>query len=162
MFSNYEISPDAFKYFKIAYKFQLSGEFENAVINYKKSLVIQETAEAYTFLGWTFSFMGKFDNAIEECHKAIAIDPHFGNPYNDIGSYLIQLGNLDEAIGWLEKAKHAKRYENPEFAYTNLGKIYELKGLWPLAIKEYEKALELNKNYNQAKDALSRLQNNLN
>ena len=31
--------------------------------------------------------------------------PTFGNPYNDIGAYLIAKGELDEAIEWLEKAK---------------------------------------------------------
>ena len=162
MFPNYQISPDAFKYFKIAYKYQLNGEFEKAVINYKKSLEIQQTAEAYTFLGWTYSFMGKLKEAIDECYKAIAIDPDFGNPYNDIGAYLIQLGRLDEAMPWLKKAQTAKRYENPEFAYTNLGKVYELKGLWPLAVQEYEQALKINKSYLPARDALARLQNNLN
>ena len=32
------------------------------------------------------------------------MDPDFGNPYNDIGAYLIEMGRLDEAIPWLEKA----------------------------------------------------------
>ena len=36
--------------------------------------------------------------------KAIAIDSDFGNPYNDIGASLIQLGEHDAAIPWLEKA----------------------------------------------------------
>ena len=47
---------------------------------------------------------GRLEEAIEECHKAIAVDPTFGNPYNDIGAYLIEMGRLDEAIPWLERA----------------------------------------------------------
>jgi hypothetical protein len=37
------------------------------------------------------------------------IDDEFGNPYNDIGVYLMQQDKLDESISWLEKAKQAKR-----------------------------------------------------
>ena len=37
--------------------------------------------------------------------------PDVGNPYNDIGSYLIKLGRLDDAIPWLRRAMTARRYE---------------------------------------------------
>jgi hypothetical protein len=36
--------------------------------------------------------MGLTDDAITECHHAIEVDPDFGNPYNDIGAYLIEQG----------------------------------------------------------------------
>lgn len=162
MFPDYRIGPEALKFFKMAYEFQMKGELERAVIYYKKSLEIQPTAEAYTFLGWTYSFMGKLQEAIKECHKAIAVDPEFGNPYNDIGAYLLQMGKIDEAISWLEKGKIAKRYENPEFPCCNLGRIYELKGLWPLAMEEYRKALEIREEYMPARIALMQLEANLN
>ncbi|NIR48761.1 tetratricopeptide repeat protein [candidate division KSB1 bacterium] len=162
MFPNYHISPEAMKYFKKAYQLQMEGQFQRAVILYKKSLEIEPTAEAHTFLGWTYSFMGKLKEAIEECHKAISVDPDFGNPYNDIGAYYLQLGEFDEAIPWFERAKRAKRYETPEFAYCNLGKVYELKGLWPLAMEEYIKALQLRPEYAPARIALMKLQAKLN
>ncbi len=162
MFPNYKISPEALKYFEAAYEFQMQGELEKAVVYYKKSLEIEQTAEGYTFLGWTYSFMGKLEEAIEECHKAIAVDPDFGNPYNDIGAYYLQMGKLEQAIPWFKKAKKAKRYENPEFAYCNLGKIYELKGVWPLAVEEYKQALEIQQDYAPAKVALQRLESYLN
>jgi Flp pilus assembly protein TadD len=41
------------------------------------------------------------EEAIAECHRAIEIDPDFGNPYNDIGAYLIERGDLRGAIPWL-------------------------------------------------------------
>ena len=51
------------------------------------------TAEAHTFLGWAYSFLGDYESAITECRNAIELDPDFGNPYNDIGAYLIQQGD---------------------------------------------------------------------
>jgi len=162
MFSNYNISPKAMKYFNLGYTYQMNGQYDQAEINYKKSIEIEPSAEAHTFLGWTYSFMGELDKAIEQCKTAISVDPDFGNPYNDIGAYLLQLGKLNSAIPWLEKAKKAKRYENPEYAYCNLGQVYEFKGSWQKARQEYQGALDINKDYMPAKVALIKLKANLN
>lgn len=102
-------------------KHHLRGDFNRAIELYTKSLALYPTAEAYTFRGWAYSFQGRLDEAIDECKKAIAVDQTFGNPYNDIGSYLVNKGKLDEAIEWLEKAKTAPRYEPRHFPYMNLG-----------------------------------------
>ncbi len=162
MFSDFKIGPQAMKFFQMGYQSQMEGKLEEAEYYYKKSLEIEKTAEAFTFLGWTYSQMNKLEKAIKECQKAINIDPDFGNPYNDIGSYLSQLGQLDEAILWMEKAKLALRYATPEYAYFNLGQVYEMKGLWPKALREYRDALKINRDYEPAKVAFSRLESRLN
>ena len=105
----------------------MNGELDEAVELYKKSIESYPTAEAYTFLGWTYSFMGRLDDAIAECHKAIEVDPTFGNPYNDIGAYLLQKGEVDEAIPWFQRALEAPRYESYCFPHMNLGRAYEAK-----------------------------------
>ncbi|OQW30342.1 MAG: hypothetical protein A4E19_11730 [Nitrospira sp. SG-bin1] len=140
----------------------MKRELEEAVNLYKKSLATHPTAEAHTFLGWTYSWMGRIDEAIEECHKAIAQDPDFGNPYNDIGAYLIEKGEFDEAIPWFQKAIQAKRYESPAYPHLNLGRVYERKGNWTEAIDSYKKALTLDPNYTLARKALGRLVSSLN
>src|SRR5258706_13980820 len=96
-------------------KHHLRGDLERAIELYTKSLDLYPTAEAYTFRGWAYSVQGRVDEAIEECKRAIATDPTFGNPYNDIGSYLVAKGELDEAIEWLEKAKTAPRSDRRHF-----------------------------------------------
>ncbi len=148
----------ALEHFQTAYEHQMKGELSEAVALYKKSIDMHPTAEAHTFLGWTYSFMGKYDDAIQECHKAIQVDPEFGNPYNDIGAYLIEKGRLDEAVPWLEKATKAKRYESYCFPHLNLGRIWEKKGRWSAAMEEYRLALKENPNYVLAARALKRLQ----
>jgi len=148
----------AHELFQKAYEHQMKGELEEAVTLYKKSVAVHPTAEAYTFLGWTYSFMGRYDDAIEECRKAIDLDPEFGNPYNDIGAYLIEKGRLDEAIPWLEKATKAKRYDSYCFPHLNLGRIWERKSQWSKAMEEYRLALKENPNYLLATRALKRLQ----
>jgi len=147
----------AIEYFQQAYAHQMQGELDEAVDLYKKSIETLPTAEAHTFLGWTYSFMGKLEDAIAECHRAIEIDPDFGNPYNDIGAYLIEQGHLDEAVPWLEKAIHAPRYESYCFPHYNLGRIYQHKHQWLKAVECYRAALQHNPQYTLAKTALRRL-----
>jgi len=147
----------AWHLFQRAYEAQMKGNLDEAVTLYKESLELFPTAEAYTFLGWTYSFLGQLNEAIEECHRAIATDPDFGNPYNDIGAYLIELDQLDEAIPWFEQAMTAKRYESPAFPHMNLGRVWERKGDWDKAIESYKQAVTLNPNYQAAKQAMMRL-----
>lgn len=158
MIPEYVIGPEARKYFKKGYFHQMRGELDKAVFHYRKSLEVQPTAEGYTFLGWAYSFMGRFEDAITECRKAIELDPDFGNPYNDIGSYLLQMGRLDEAAQWLEKAKRARRYANPEYPYCNMGKLYEMRGMIDQAMDEYREALRCNPDYEPARTVLKRLE----
>lgn len=152
----------AWDLFQRAFERQMKGELEEAVDLYKQSIATHPTAEGYTFLGWTYSFMGRIDDAIEECHKAIAQDPDFGNPYNDIGAYLIEKGEFEEAITWFQKAMQAKRYESPAYPHLNLGRVYERMGNWTEAIESYKKALTLDPNYALARRALGRLVSSLN
>jgi len=150
------------EYLEKAYKLQMDGNYEEAIKNYKLSIDFFPTAEAHTFLGWAYSFLGDLDKAIEECKTAIDIDVDYGNPYNDIGSYLIQQGNYDEAITWLEMALKAKRYESYHYAHLNLGRAYELKGLWFEAIEEYKTAMKQSPKYDLAKKLYYTLRGKLN
>jgi Tfp pilus assembly protein PilF len=145
-----------------AYQRQMNKELDEAVELYKKSIETYPTADAHTFLGWTYSWMGRVDDAIAECHKAIAVDPTFGNPYNDIGSYLIAKGQIDEAIPWFERALEATRYESYCYPHMNLGRVYELKRDWIRAKEEYKLALNENKDYKPAAEGLARIRGYLN
>ena len=143
-------------------RFHMNNDLDRAVDLYTKSIEVFPTAEAYTFRGWAFNAMGRVDDAIAECHRAIEVDPTFGNPYNDIGAYLIAKGELDEAIEWLEKAKNAPRYEPRHYPFMNLGKIYAAKGMVNRAIEEFEGALELAPGDPGCMSALSQLRALLN
>lgn len=145
-------------HFRKAYELQMAGRLQDAIAEYQRSLERHPTAEAFTFMGWAYSHLGDYAAAISKCESAISVDPDFGNPYNDIGAYLISLQRLDEAIPWLEKAKHARRYEARHYPFFNLGRIFEMQGRWFEAIAEYRGALHLYPNYQSAKDAVTRLQ----
>jgi Tfp pilus assembly protein PilF len=148
--------------FRQAFEAQMRGELDAAADLYKKSIDLHPTAEAHTFLGWTYSFQGALDDAIDECRKAIVVDPDFGNPYNDIGAYLIEMGRLDDAIPWLERATRAPRYEAPHYPHFNLGRVYVAKEMYNRALEEFKDALELEPQYEAAQKAIESLRRKLN
>src|SRR2546427_580652 len=144
--------------FQAAYILQSAGELERAADAYERSIRLEATAEAHTFHGWALSFMGRYDAAIEECKRAIEVDPSFGNPYNDIGAYLIELERLDEAIPWLQRAISAPRYCCYFYAHTNLARVYLQKGLREKARKALRQALDVNPEYEPAQELLRRIE----
>ncbi len=127
-----------------AMNLQMAGDLDESIRLYRESIAVCPTADAHTYLGWAYSFQGRIDDAIAECEIAIKLDPEFGNPYNDIGVYLMQQQRLDEAIPWLEKAKLAKRYEPRHFPYLNLGRVYVTKGMINKALEEFRGVLQIN------------------
>lgn len=145
-----------------AFQAQMSGDFDTAIELYQRSIAASPTAEAHTFLGWTYSFQRRLAEAIEECHKAIAVDPTFGNPYNDIGAYLIEMGRLDEAIPWLERATRATRYESPHFPRLNLGRVYLAKEMYSRALEQFLAVVDLQPDHEGAQRAINAIRRKLN
>lgn len=143
--------------FQKAYELQMAGDYEQAIEVYTRSIEAFPTAEAYTFRGWTYSFLGNYDRAIAECLEAIKVDPEFGNPYNDIGAYLIEQGKWDDAIPWFQKAMIAPRYEARCYPHFNLGRVYEHLRNWQKARECYAMAYALDKRYEAALAGIRRL-----
>jgi Tfp pilus assembly protein PilF len=109
------------------------------------------------FLGWTLSAKGDYAGAIRECHRAIEVDPGFGNPYNDIGSYLIALGRPKDAVPWLRKAMGAARYEPRHYPHVNLARVYVKLGQLDAAIAQLRVALAIAPQYRPARAEVHRL-----
>jgi tetratricopeptide (TPR) repeat protein len=139
---------EAQRHFQLGYEAQMQGRLEEAVAHYQRSIGLHPTAEAHTFLGWAYSFQGRPDDAIAQCQIAISVDPDFGNPYNDIGAYLIELGRDDEAVPWRGGAPPAAR----------AGPRHEILE----AIGELERAIEIEPRYVMARKELHRLRGLLN
>ena len=144
-----------------AMQHQMARDFDEAIRLYKESIAIYPTADAHTYLGWAYSFKGRLNEAIAQCEIAIQLDPEFGNPYNDIGVYLMQQQRLDDAIPWLERAKAATRYEPRHFPYINLGRIYLTKGMIQKALDEFAGALSINPADDELRQLIEELKNKL-
>jgi Tfp pilus assembly protein PilF len=147
----------AAEFFRQAYEKQIAGDYETAISLYTRSIELFPTAEAYTFRGWTYSFLNDFETAIADCLSAIEVDPDFGNPYNDIGAYLIEQGKWDDAIPWFNQAIGAPRYEARCYPHFNLGRVFEHRHNWTRARECYARAYALNSQYGAALAAIRRL-----
>ena len=136
------------------YALHMLGAFDEALQLYRRSIEIGPTAEAHTYLGWALSHLGRLEEAIAQCKAAIAVDPGFGNPYNDIGAYLIELGRPDEAVPWLEQAMATERYCCYQFPHFNMGRILVLQGRLEAAEGAFERVLDYVPDYAPALRAL--------
>jgi predicted alpha/beta superfamily hydrolase len=77
---------------------------------------------------------------------------------NSMGyALLYELREVDKAIGLFKL--NVSLYPNSFNAYNSLAESYLVKGDKPLAVKNYEKALELNPENQKAKDQLQKLKN---
>jgi tetratricopeptide (TPR) repeat protein len=152
----------AVELFRRAYEAQAAGNYAEAMELYTRSIETYPTAEAHTFLGWVYSFEERYDEAIDECLKAIRVDPAFGNPYNDIGSYLIARGDIWTCVRWFRRALSAPRYEARAFPHFNLGRVYEQRHRPLEAARHYGLALEERPDFAQAAKSLRRVQSRLN
>ena len=166
MFDDEEMIPaarlEAIELFRRAYTVQQEDDYDAAIELYRRSIAAYPTAEAHTFLGWVYSFQRRYDEAIDECLRAISVDADFGNPYNDIGSYLLARGDRYNCVRWFRRALRARRYEARAFPHFNLGRVYERRGRLLEAVRHYGLALAEEPNFAQATQALRSLQARLN
>lgn len=136
------------------------GDVESAVDCFKKSIDLEATPEGYTYWGWMLSFTGELDEAIAKCKIAIGMDPEFGNPYNDIGTYFMKKGELENAVPWLERAKECTRYEPRQYPFLNLGRIYLSQGMFLKALREFEGALTYDPENSELRTVIDRIRRN--
>jgi Tfp pilus assembly protein PilF len=144
----------AYELWEQGYALHLLGHYEKATELFAASIAIQPTADAHTFRGWSLSMLGRLKEAIDDCKQAIRLDPDYGNPYNDIGVYLIELDQWEEAIPWLKKAMAAKRYCCYQYPHFNLGRIRLMQGRMAEAKRSFEQALFYDAEYEPAVKAL--------
>jgi Tfp pilus assembly protein PilF len=149
-----EAIAEAFIHWRDGNVLHLARRYEEAAELFQQSIDAYPTAEGHTFLGWSLSALGRLEDAIAECKKAISLDSDYGNPYNDIGAYLIQLGRPEESVPWLQEAITAKRYCCYEFPHSNLGRVLLSQGKFDEAKRSFERALSHNPEYLPAIAAL--------
>jgi tetratricopeptide (TPR) repeat protein len=133
------------------------GNIDDAEAYYEMAIALYPTAESCTYLGITFAARGRWDEAIEQCRHAIELDPALGNPYNDIGVYLIEQDRLEDALPYLEKAIAAPTYDCRNYPHYHRGRILERQCRFTEARDAYKAAFEIAPDWNPARVALHRV-----
>ena len=149
-------------YFNKACNLHNRGNIIKAIENFKLSLRYNTTSKAHYWLACAYGLQGRFEAAIDQCIIVTLIEPDNGNPYNDVGSYLIDLCRFDEAVEWLDMALNTPINEYRYYPLYNLGRIAEAKGDWAEAITCYAEALKLKPSYKAAEVSMTRIYSYLN
>lgn len=111
-----------------------TGDYITALQEFRASAYVVRSSDALTNWGSMEHYLGDTEKAIDLCREAIHLNPDCGNPYNDIGTYLVVLGRIDESVTWFKSAIASRQYKPRHFPHINLGKVF-------LAKKDFEKAL---------------------
>lgn len=132
----------------------VEGDYEAAIERFRGALELHPTGRAHTWLAWSLSALGKLQQAVDHCRVSIRIDPDYPNAYNDIGSYLVDLGHPREAERWLRKALDFNDYCCPHYAWYHLARSLLLQGRPAAAMDAVEKSVEKRSNYRPAVELL--------
>ena len=121
----------------------------------------RECAEIVTLVGWVQSLLGENEKAKNMCMKAISLDPDYGPPYNDLGTVLLNEGQLEESLKWFELAKKAPKYQNKEYPYINAGRAYMMVKNYDKAMIEFEKALSICPENEDLRETVAKIEKSL-
>ena len=112
--------------------------------------------EAYFIKGLYYSYNNEKEKAIPFFDKCISINYTFMDAYLEKGIALYDLKKYSEAATVLQKAVMLQN--NYDKGYYYLGRCFEKLNNKEDAIQAYQMALTYDPNYEEAKDALARLQ----
>jgi Flp pilus assembly protein TadD len=98
---------------------------------------------------------GKIDEAISALRAALELDEDNAEIHSFLGAAYSRKGDRLHAVYHFEQAANLE--ESPR-AYFNLGAMYEQSKRIDEAVRQYRMALEMDKGYTKASEALKRLQ----
>jgi tetratricopeptide (TPR) repeat protein len=128
-------------FFKVAKGLAVGGWTDEAIKYYNQVLEMAPgDADTYCALALIQADSGDFEGAMELYRKGLQYNPQDGDLHGGLGSLLLQMGRIDEAIAELELA--AKLKEDSAI-YSNLGMAVLLKGDIAGAIASFNKAVQL-------------------
>ena len=131
-------------------------DYNNALAQYKKAIDLdRKYYPAYLNLGLLYIDTGKYDLAVSTLKQAVALQPKSSNAHLNLGIAYGKLGKYQEAIKELDAAYElspgsTKIIYEKGVVLEKMGKIEEAK-------YQYQSALEFDPKYDEAKQALERL-----
>ena len=140
----------------------VNEEFDLAEKEYQAAIALDSNdTQPYYSLGYLYTRQRQFDKATEIFENLLKSNPKEVSSYFHLGRIAVMSGkNLDKGEQYLKQYLQTEPSdERPSFAFSHLllGHIYKMQEKKEMAKGEYEKALELNPNFEQAKNALKEL-----
>ena len=119
--------------------------FPQAEAAARKALELDETiSDAHVMLGmYKMNYEWNWSEAERELKRAIELDPNNDGAHSEYGSYLVKMGRVDEAIVMRKRALDLVPPSTVP-VIANLGYVYYFARKYEEAIKQHQRALELN------------------
>ena len=100
-----QIYPKEIRYINLLGNFANGdGDTEKAESYYKKSLEIEENADALNSLGYLYTGQGKMNEAKVVLERQIVVGSDLANPYDSMGDYYLEVKDNKKAKEYFEKA----------------------------------------------------------
>ncbi|PIR79966.1 MAG: hypothetical protein COU25_02640 [Candidatus Levybacteria bacterium CG10_big_fil_rev_8_21_14_0_10_35_13] len=125
-------------------EFANKGDFDKAILSFKKSLSTSPSGNSYYLLGLAFQMKGKLKDALYHYQKAVSLSPNFSMAHNNLGALCLNNNNFEKAIFHFKSAISADPQNSN--AHNNLGNAYKHVGKIDETIACYHKALEITPN----------------
>ena len=121
-------------------------DYHNAIKDYDKAISLKPNYfDAYLNKANTLKNINEFGKSLEYFNFCIKLEPENFKVYNNLGNLFINLKNYKKAKECYDKA--IKLNKNFAEAYNNRGELLQLRfNEFEKAIKDFNKAFELNKN----------------
>jgi tetratricopeptide (TPR) repeat protein len=136
-------------YFNLAISLHTMKQYDEAMVAYRKAIALKpENHDTYYNLGSALYENNEHNAALKEFENAIQINPDYIPAYYFISTILLEKGDLDATRKIHEEifnkfgAKVGPNHANNHF---NLGKILLQRETFDEALKEFERAFEIDK-----------------
>ena len=124
---------------------------DRAIGLFERAVTLDPTyATAWSALGGAYYLKGLFlglrdlqHKALEQLRRAIGLNPALANAHVWLGSVLLQLGEIDQAINALKTAEDLEP-ENPDVHQTLARAFWLFRGMVPEGIAELRRSIALN------------------
>ncbi|BCX15091.1 MAG: hypothetical protein KatS3mg088_774 [Patescibacteria group bacterium] len=118
-----------------------SGDLDNAIKFFKKSIKLSPNAQIYYFLGLSHQLKGDLENAKKYYLKSIKTDDKYSMSYNNLGVIYLDQKEYSKAVNCFEKS--IKSDISNSFAYNNLGNAYKKMGDSKKAKQAWKNAIKI-------------------
>ncbi len=139
---------DADTLYNVANGLALQGRTDEAIERYNRVLaLVPGDARTYCALALIEADRGEFERAEGLYRKGLEFHPENGDLHGGLGSLLLRMGRVDEAVAEMETAVELKA---DSAIYANLGLAVLAKGQAEKAVEYYKKAVRINPNNAEA------------
>ena len=120
-------------------------DLKSAIERIEKAIDLDEKyKDAYYTLGYMLTDSNMIEQAKLAYHKAIEYDSSFVIAYSSLSDLYFRIGQPDSAIQLLNiSLRITPDSQDNVHIYRNLGKVYDFKGQYQLAVENFEKALNI-------------------